>query len=66
MMSNESTPIDDDMHFVMRWLFFEYDTVPMSTSLLNSSATTPLPNIALVMYQNLVHFISKLAKILKL
>lgn len=40
-MSNESTIMEDDMHFSMQWLFFEDDLVPRR----RNSASNSLPNL---------------------
>jgi len=62
MMSYEHTLAYDDMHFVMRQVFFEDGLVLASGSLQHNGTTPPLPNLPLVLYQNFDHFFSMLRK----
>lgn len=64
-MSVEHTLVDDDMHFVMRKIFFEDESQPISSSPQHGSTNHPLTNIPLVLYHNPNKFFSKLAKNIK-
>ena len=65
MMSGEHTLVDDDIHFVMRKLFFEDESIPASGIPQHSGIAPPLPKIPLKLYQILDHLFSKLSKTIR-
>lgn len=62
-MNHDQTLADDDMNFVMRRLSFK--EVSVNRSLQGSGTINPLPELSLVLYQDLGNFFSKLCKTLK-
>lgn len=44
-MSDENTPVNDDICFVMRRLLFEDDSTPINNNRHDGGATNPLPNL---------------------
>lgn len=62
----QDIPLDEEMHYVMRKLFSEYDASLVSNTSLHSSIGITLTHLPLISQQDPTRFISNLAKVIKI
>lgn len=65
MLSDENTPVDDDMNFAMRWILFEDGSVSKYRTPRHNIMIPSLPNLPLMPYQSLALLFSMIHNLIK-